>query len=255
MAPLLGKVWFGVWIDILAKEKFANLSKNIFYAENFILFLLFSIVVLIWVHLHSTSLLCVLVLFSDFRYQLYMPRKSSTELLPFDLEIESTLLRRKKVEAGNSEMEDRNSDRFSEGHSDHNEMPRFREPTLGDYWRPMMNEDYSGIRHQPIDANNFELKSTLINMVHHQQFGGNTSEDPNGHLSNFLQLCGTIKMNEVDHNVIKLKHFPFSLRDKARNWFNNLMPGSIDTWGNLVETFLTKFFPLQLTSQFRAEIM
>ena len=66
-------------------------------------------------------------------------------------------------------------------------------------------------------ANNFELKHALINMVRQQQFGGNLSEDPNGHLSNFLQLCGTIKMNGVDHNVIKLKLFPFSLRDKARN--------------------------------------
>ena len=69
-----------------------------------------------------------------------------------------------------------------------------------------------------------------------------------------MQLCGTIKMNGVDHNVIKLKLFPFSLMDKVRNWFNDLMPTSIDTWGTLVETFLTKFFPPQLTSQFRAEI-
>ena len=61
-------------------------------------------------------------------------------------------------------------------------------------------------------------------------------------------------MNGVDHNVIKLKLFPLSLRDKARNWFNNLMPGSIDSRGALVEVFLTKFFPPQLTSQFRAAI-
>ena len=179
--------------------------------------------------MYSVSLLCVLVLFSDFRYQFYMPRKSNTELLPFDPEIERTLFRRKKVEAGNSEMEDQNSDRFSEGHSDHNEMPGLREPILGDCWRPMMNEDYSEIRHQSINANNFELKPALINIVQQQQFGGSSSEDPNGHLSNFLQLCGTIKMNGVDHNVIKLKLFPFSLRDKTRNWFNNLMLGSIDT--------------------------
>ena len=61
-------------------------------------------------------------------------------------------------------------------------------------------------------------------------------------------------MNGVDHDVIKLKLFPLSLGGKARNWFNNLMPGSIDTWGALVEVFLTKCFLPQLTSQFRAEI-
>ena len=49
-------------------------------------------------------------------------------------------------------------------------------------------------------------------------------------------------MNEVDHDVIKLKIFPFSLRDKARSWFHNLMVGSINRWGELVEVFITKFF-------------
>ena len=105
-------------------------------------------------------------------YQSYMHRKSSIELLSFDLEIESTLFRRKKGKADNAEMEDQNSDRFSEGHSDHNDIPRLRELTLGDCWRPMMNEDYSGIRHQPIDANNFELNPALINMVQHQKIWG-----------------------------------------------------------------------------------
>ena len=57
----------------------------------------------------------------------------------------------------------------------------------------MVNENYSRIRRQTIEANNFELKPSLISMV--QQFGGHPSEDPNGHLSNFLELCATIKMN------------------------------------------------------------
>ena len=62
-------------------------------------------------------------------------------------------------------MEEQNSDKFSEGQSNHHEMPGIQEPTLSDCWRPMMNEEYSGIRHQPIGTNNFELKLALINMV------------------------------------------------------------------------------------------
>ena len=64
----------------------------------------------------------------------------------------------------------------------------------------MVNENYLGIRRQTIDANNFELKPSLISMVQQQQFGGHPSEDQNGRLSNLLELCDTIKMNGVDHN-------------------------------------------------------
>ena len=117
-----------------------------------------------------------------------------------------------------------------------------------------MNENYLGIRHQSINANSFELKPTLISMVQQQQFGRNPSKDPNGHLSIFLELCGTIKMNRLNHDVIKPKLFPFSLQDKARSRFNNLMSGNINIWGELVEVFLTKFFRPQLMSQLRSEI-
>ena len=108
-----------------------------------------------------------------------MNRRSNSKLLSFDPEIERTLFRLKKINLV-LEMEDHNSDRFSEGHLDHNEMLGIREPTLGDCWRPMMNEEYSGIRYQPIDGNNFELKLALISMVQQQQFGGSPSEDLNG---------------------------------------------------------------------------
>ena len=115
-----------------------------------------------------------------------MHRRPNLKLLPFDQEIERTLFKLKKVKVDKTDMEDQNSDRFNEGHSDQNEMPGILKLTLGDCWRHMMNQDYSGTRHQPIDANNFKLKPALISMVHQQQFGGSPSEDPNGHLSNFL---------------------------------------------------------------------
>ena len=115
----------------------------------------------------------------------------------------------------------------------------------------MINDNYLGIRRQFINA---ELKLSLILMVQQQRFGGNPSEDVNAHLSNFLELCQTIKMNEVDHDIIKLKLFPFLLKEKAGNWFHNLVQGSIETWGEMVEAFLTKCFPSRLTSQLKAMI-
>ena len=37
--------------------------------------------------------------------------------------------------------------------------------TLRDYFRPVVADNYPGIRRQAINANNFELKPALINMV------------------------------------------------------------------------------------------
>ena len=82
-----------------------------------------------------------------FKVQNFIHRRSNFELLPFDPEIERTLFRLKKVKVDTTNMEDQKSDRFSEGHSDQNEMPGIQEPMLGDCWRPMMKEDYSRIRH------------------------------------------------------------------------------------------------------------
>ena len=113
----------------------------------------------------------------------------------------------------------------------------------------MTNENYSGIRQQFINVNNFGLNPSLISMVQQHRFGGHSSEDPNAHLSSFLELCGTIKKNGVDYDVIKLKPFPFSLNEKHRNWFHNLAQGSFKTWGEMVEAFLMKFFPSQISSK------
>ncbi|MED6120823.1 hypothetical protein PIB30_024543 [Stylosanthes scabra] len=41
----------------------------------------------------------------------------------------------------------------------------------------------------------------------------------------------------------QLTLFPFSLRDRAKEWFQVQPQESITTWADLVAKFLTKFFP------------
>ena len=36
---------------------------------------------------------------------------------------------------------------------------------MEDFWRPIIQEEYSAVRQPPIEANYFELKPALINMV------------------------------------------------------------------------------------------
>ena len=49
---------------------------------------------------------------------------------------------------------------------------------MEDFWRPIIQEEYSAIRQPTVDANNFELKPALITMVHQHQFTGHPTEDP-----------------------------------------------------------------------------
>ena len=55
--------------------------------------------------------------------------------------------------------------------------------------------------------------------------------------------------------MIKLQLFPFSLRDVATTWFDSLPMGSVNTWEELVESYMGRFFPLALNSEIRGEIV
>ncbi|KAI3450351.1 hypothetical protein Pfo_007016 [Paulownia fortunei] len=125
---------------------------------------------------------------------------------------------------------------------------------IRDYFQPTMNQNYSRIARQPINANNFELKPALIGMVQQNQFGGSAVEDPNAHLAIFLEICNTIKINRVPDDAIRLRLFPFSLRDKARLWLQSFAPCSTPSWNDLTQKFLAKYFPPSKILQLKSEI-
>ena len=82
------------------------------------------------------------------------------------------------------------------------------------------------------------------------QFTGLPHEDPNAHILNFLEVCD-VKYNGVSDDVIRLRLFPFSLKDKAKHWLTIEPPDSITSWDELVNKFLTRFFPLPKAAKLR----
>ncbi|GJW43506.1 reverse transcriptase domain-containing protein, partial [Tanacetum coccineum] len=68
----------------------------------------------------------------------------------------------------------------------------------------------------PINANNFELKQPLINLVQSNKFTGR--QDPHNHLRFFNKVTSTFRHPEVPNTSIKLLLFPFSLDGEARDW-------------------------------------
>ena len=183
-----------------------------------------------------------------------MHMKQDPHLILAYTELERTLrsLRKKKI-AENTVMADERHDQKEE------QRTAVRRPpitdTMEDLWRPIIQEEYSTIRQPTVDANNFELKPSLITMVQQHQFTGHPTEDINEHLGRFLRMANIVKLNGVRPEVIKLHLFPFSLRDIAATWYESLPYGSVDTWEELVEAYLGRFFPPSLTSERRREII
>ena len=49
---------------------------------------------------------------------------------------------------------------------------------MEDFWRPVIQDEYSTVRQPSIEANNFELKLAFITMVQQHQFTSHPFEDP-----------------------------------------------------------------------------
>ena len=63
------------------------------------------------------------------------------------------------------------------------------------------------------------------------------------------------KKKDVDKDVVKMKLFPFSLRDSAKKWFSYLPHNSIDSWNKCKDSFITKYFSPAKIISLRTQIM
>ncbi|CAN6583778.1 unnamed protein product [Malus baccata var. baccata] len=87
----------------------------------------------------------------------------------------------------------------------------------------------------------FELKSSLLH--HIPKYHGLSMEDPNKHLKEFEVVCSSMTPVNVDGCILKMKAFPFSLMDKAKDWLYELAPGTVTSWESMKRAYLEKFFP------------
>ncbi|XP_021737862.1 uncharacterized protein LOC110704391 [Chenopodium quinoa] len=112
----------------------------------------------------------------------------------------------------------------------------------------------SSIVRPPVTAQHFELKPQFIQFISNDSFAGTPHDCPVSHIDSFLEKCDTMKMNGVTDDAIRLRLFPFSLRDRAKEWLRDEGTGSFDTWDKLVKAFLVKFLGHEKTARLRNEL-
>ena len=64
-------------------------------------------------------------------------------------------------------------------------------------------------------------------------FHGIENENPYTHIREFEEVCTTFKEGVLDMDLLKLKSFPLTLKDKAKIWLNSLWPRTIRNWVEL----------------------
>ncbi|KAH9671201.1 hypothetical protein KPL70_017267 [Citrus sinensis] len=127
-----------------------------------------------------------------------------------------------------------------------------QERPFKDYFSPLANLSTSCIRYPNVAARSFELKPSVLNCL--PTFYGLENEDPYNHLNDCHAICQTFKYENFSNDDVKLRLFPFSLKDRARSWLNTLPANSISSWEQMVTKFLNKYFPVHKTNAIRREI-
>jgi hypothetical protein len=98
----------------------------------------------------------------------------------------------------------------------------------------------------------FEIKTSTIRMVQHSPFTG--KEDPNLHLQAFVQLCQTFNMDGVTQDQMRARLFPFSLLEKALQWFYSQLAETVQDWNALMRAFMKEYYSSGKTQSLRNKI-
>nr|GEZ22218.1 reverse transcriptase domain-containing protein [Tanacetum cinerariifolium] len=105
-----------------------------------------------------------------------------------------------------------------------------------------------------INADHFEIKTNLLQLVQANPYHGFERENPHTRINNFKRITLTLKFRDVPNDVIRLMMFPYSLEGSARVWYDKEPPNSIFTWEDLVNKFVNQFFPHSKPTHLKNEI-
>ena len=89
----------------------------------------------------------------------------------------------------------------------------------------------------------FSLDLSHISIVEKAPFCGTEKESAVEHFNELSTLSSLFSDDIKMRTYFVAKIFPFSLKDDAKTWYNNLPPDSIDSPKCLLDVFFRKYFP------------
>ena len=92
---------------------------------------------------------------------------------------------------------------------------------------------------------NFRIDSHVMSML--PIFHGKPYEDPYRHVDELSQVCEINHLQNVPADTMKMKLFPATLRDRAKDWFLKLGK-EFTSWTEMEEDFLRKYYSVGKTT-------
>ncbi|GJW68341.1 reverse transcriptase domain-containing protein, partial [Tanacetum coccineum] len=120
--------------------------------------------------------------------------------------------------------------------------------------QPSLNGQGGPIAPIAIQATTFGLKNDMIQQVQNSCPFRGPGDDANKHLDKFLHVTQSMKVNGVSDDALRLHLFPYSLQDRAAEWFDRLPRNSINSFDQMAKIFLGKYFPPSMVTKLRNDI-
>ncbi|GJZ50348.1 hypothetical protein Tco_0604538 [Tanacetum coccineum] len=128
------------------------------------------------------------------------------------------------------------------------EIAVLRDPTLHKVMAEPIFDDIGKAPTEPnlsITSNDIEIELNEKFLVELRKniYQGTYNEDVVEHIAKVLKLVDLIYVPGVDSHQLRMKVFPLSLADDAKEWWISEGDGKITTWEQLVEKFFCRFYP------------
>ncbi|GJY84527.1 hypothetical protein Tco_0497903 [Tanacetum coccineum] len=127
--------------------------------------------------------------------------------------------------------------------------------TMEELCQPSLDGRGGPIAPIAIQATTFGLKNDMIQQVQNSCPFRGPGDDANKHLDKFLHVTQSMKVNGVSDDALRLHLFPYSLQDRAAEWFDRLPRNSINSFDQMAKIFLGnlgKYFPPIMETKYRS---
>ncbi|KAL5789840.1 hypothetical protein ACOSQ2_004728 [Xanthoceras sorbifolium] len=101
-------------------------------------------------------------------------------------------------------------------------------------------------------SRNYELKNIHFKML--PLFHGFAVDDPLTFMREFYSTIHSFPLQRLSEEQFRMRCFPYTFKDRAKQWLLTLPGGSLHTWSEVYRKFMGKFYSHQKTAEMQKKI-